>query len=315
MRANAPVLALFLLLAGVMAWPAAGGPGRAEAPETAQETAALAPGPQGPRLTGAGSQLWLIPLPGERLLMHALVMRPAGKGPFPLAVINHGSSQSSLARASFAPSTYAGLSRWFLAHGYAVVLPLRPGHGETGGPYFEDQGGCDSADYEKAGSGTAFSIAAAIDYMTAQDFVRTTGVVVVGQSAGGWGAIALASGNPPAVGAIVNFAGGRGGHADDAAGNTCSPERLVSAAGEFGRTARVPTLWLYAENDSYFSPRLSQAMFERFHASGGVGEYHLLPPTVAEGHEIIESADAAALWLPILNRFLCESEASNRDSR
>jgi dienelactone hydrolase len=262
------------------------------------------PGPQGPRDGPTRREPWFIPLPGERLLMHATVMRPPGAGPFPLAVINHGSSQSSYLRATATASDYPYVSQWFLDRGFAVVLPLRPGHGETGGPYFEDQGRCENADYRKAGLATADSIQAAIDYLTAQPFVRKSGVVVAGQSAGGWGALALASRNPPMVTAAINFAGGRGGRADDLPNHNCVPERLIAAAGEFGRTARVPTLWLYARNDSYFPPSLSKQMHQSFAAAGGTAEFHLLPALGAEGHMLTQSADTASLWRPIVEGFL-----------
>ena len=139
------------------------------------------PGPQGPEEGALRRQLWLIPLPGEQLLMRASVLRPQGAGPFPLVVINHGSSQYLPRRENFPMPSYAIASQWFLDRGYAVVLPLRPGHGETGGPYFEDQGRCEVADYAKAGLAIADSIAAAVDYMTAQSFVQKSGAVVAGQ--------------------------------------------------------------------------------------------------------------------------------------
>lgn len=262
------------------------------------------PGPQGPEEGAARRQLWLIPLPGERLLMRATVMRPPGLGPFPLAVINHGSSQSSVQRAAFIQPEYADASQWFLDRGFVVALPLRPGHGATGGPYFEDQGRCENADYEKAGLATAGSIQAAIDFLTAQTFVRKSDAVVVGQSAGGWGALALASRNPAAVRAVINFAGGRGGRTDDQADNNCVPDRLVTAAGEFGRSARIPTLWLYSKNDSYFAPSLSQRMFDAFRGAGGNAEYHLLQAFGTEGHLLIESREAFALWAPLIEKFL-----------
>lgn len=268
------------------------------------ETGFGTPGPQGAEQGAWRSQQWLIPLPGERLLMHATVLRPSGPGPFPLAVINHGSSQSSYSRGQFTPSLYKHVSRWFLERGHAVVLPIRAGHGPTGGPYFEDQGRCEDPDYEKAAAAAADSIQAAIDYLSAQPFVQKSGVVVVGHSAGGWGALALAGRNPAKVRAVVNFSGGRGGHADGQAGHNCAPERLVAAAGIFGRSARIPTLWLYSETDSYFAPALSRRMAEAFRAAGGRAEYHLLPPIIAKGHTFIEQAEAAPVWGPLLERFL-----------
>ena len=246
----------------------------------------------------------LVPLPGQRLLMHATLLLPEGKGPFPLAVINHGSTESSYVRAEWPMPSYPLLTRWLLKQGFAVALPLRPGHGITGGPYFEDQGRCDNADYKKSGLATAYSIEAAIDYLTSLSYVQDKGVVVVGQSAGGWGALALASRNPQKVGAVINFAGGRGGHADDAPDRNCVPAHLIEASGVFGQTARVPTLWLYGENDTFFAPHLSEPMFTAFHKAGGKGEFHLLAKFGPEGHAAISSPAAFSQWEPMIAHFL-----------
>ena len=86
----------------------------------------ILPGPRGPEVGAARRQLWFVPLPHERLLMHTFLLRPPGDGPFPLVVINHGSNQNSQARASFDLSAYHSLAYWFLARGYAVALPIRP---------------------------------------------------------------------------------------------------------------------------------------------------------------------------------------------
>lgn len=243
-------------------------------------------------------------LPGQRLRMVTTVLRPAGKGPFPLAVINHGSTENSYERAHFPLPEYPLLSQWLLARGFVVALPLRPGHGVTGGPYFEDPGRCDNANYVKAGLAVADSIQAAIDDLTARPFVRKSGVLVLGQSAGGWGALALASRNPAQVRAVINFAGGQGGHKDGQANHNCVPDRLVQAAGLFGHTARLPTLWLYAKNDSYFAPTLSKEMYRAFVRAGGRAEYHLLPAFGQDGHPLLKSRAAAQVWEPILAQFL-----------
>ena len=86
--------------------------------------------------------------------------------------------------------------------------------------------------------------------------------------------------------------------------NNCAPDRLVSAAGAFGRVARIPTLWLYAQNDSYFAPALSERMFAAFHDAGGTAEYRLLPALGADGHIRMTGDAAIALWAPIVERFL-----------
>lgn len=264
---------------------------------------AESPGPASPEADARGrGQLWLLPSPAAGVLMHALLFRPAGKGPFPLAVINHGSEQDGRVRRRMGLPAYPALTGWLLARGYAVLLPERPGHGATGGPYLEDQGRCSSPDYVRAGERTADSIAAAIGYMTAEPFIRRTGVIVIGHSAGAWGALALAARNPPGVAAVVDFSGGRGGHDRGQPLHNCAPDRLVGAAATFGRTARIPTLWLYAENDTYFGPALSAAMAKAFTAAGGRATYALLPTTAAEGHTLINQPPE--VWGGVVGEFL-----------
>ncbi len=69
----------------------------------------------------------------------------------------------------------AALSAWLVARGFAVLVPERPGHGATGGKYLEDQGGCDEANYSRAGHATADSIAAALHFLREQPFIRQDG--------------------------------------------------------------------------------------------------------------------------------------------
>ena len=129
-------------------------------------------------------------------------------------------------------------------------------------------------------------------------------VIVVGQSAGGWASIALSSQNPPAVRAIITFAAGRGGRVDGKPNNNCAPDKLVEATGEFGRSGRVPMLWIYAENDTFFGPALSKRMHDAYTHAGGNAEYHMLPPFGSDGHFLIDSAESIPMWAPLVSRFL-----------
>ena len=248
---------------------------------------------------GGRAEDWLIPSTQAGFLMKARIFRPAGDGPFRLAVINHGSEQDSNRRQNLTTPEFPELTNWFLDRGYVVVLPLRPGHGGHG-RYLEDQGGCAKADYVKAGNGAADSIEAAIAYMKLQPFIEPRGIVVAGHSAGAWGSLAYAARRPSGVRAVINFSGGRGGHNFNKPMNNCSPDRLVAATGTFGSTTRIPTLWLYAENDTYFPPALSQAMASAFQNAGGRAKYHLLAPLTGDGHFAIRSTE----WSGVLEQFL-----------
>ena len=106
-------------------------------------------------------QQWLVPSPDPATAAHAVLFRPPGDGPFPLAVIAHATTQNVLRRAQMPQPEYRALAAWLVARGFAVLVPERPGHGATGGKYLEDQGGCDEADYARSGRATADEIAAA----------------------------------------------------------------------------------------------------------------------------------------------------------
>jgi dienelactone hydrolase len=259
-------------------------------------------------------QQWLVPSPDAGTAAHAVLFRPPGNGPFPLALIAHASTQNVLRRAQMPQPEYPALAAWLVARGFAVLVPERPGHGATGGKYLEDQGGCDEADFSHAGRATADEISAALNFIRGQSFIRQDGAVVLGHSAGGWGALALARENPQAVAAIIAFAAGRGGHANDFPNQVCAPHTLLSASAEFGQHARVPVTWLVAANDTYFSPALSKQLADAFRGGGGRVDFHVLAASGSEGHWLAETEAGIKIAGPQLDRAL-KALAARPDKR
>jgi dienelactone hydrolase len=260
-------------------------------------------------------QQWLVPAPDPVTAARAVLFRPPGEGPFPLAVIAHASTQNILRRAQMPQPEYRALAAWLVAHGFAVLVPERPGHGAPGGKYLEDQGGCDEADYAKSGRVTADEIAAAAGLLRKQSFIRPAGMVVIGHSAGAWGALALASEDPKSIAAIVAFAPGRGGHANDFPNRVCAPHTLTAAASEFGKAARVKVTWLVAANDSYFSPAFSRQLVDAFRGAGGKAELHVLPAHGGEGHWLPETEGGVKLAGGELDRALKAQPATSAKKR
>jgi dienelactone hydrolase len=129
-------------------------------------------------------------------------------------------------------------------------------------------------------------------------------MVVIGHSAGAWGALALARENPQDIAAIIAFAPGRGGHANDLPNQVCAPHTLLSAAAEFGKAARVPVTWLVAANDSYFSPDLSKQLADAFRGGGGKVEFRVLAASGSEGHWLPETEAGVKVAAPELDRAL-----------
>jgi dienelactone hydrolase len=140
--------------------------------------------------------------------------------------------------------------------------------------------------------------------MQNQDFIDPERVVVVVISTGGWGALALASRNPHGVRLVVNFAGGRGAYADGLPNSICAPDRLIKAAARFATTARVPSLWLYAANDSYFSPSFAASMAAAWNAFGRTAILKQLRAYGSEGHRIVDNRAGWKLWGEALERSL-----------
>jgi hypothetical protein len=104
---------------------------------------------------------WRVPSPGLAGMPRALLFRPPGDGPFRLALIAHASTQNALRRAQMPQPEYRALAGRLVSRGFAVLVPERPGHGATGGKYLEDQGGCDDAEYARAGGKVALAVLAA----------------------------------------------------------------------------------------------------------------------------------------------------------
>ena len=261
-------------------------------------------GPTGAEAEPDREQPWLVPTPAAERGARAALYRPPGDGPFQLAVIAHATTQNVLRRAQMPQPEYRALAAFLVARGFAVLVPERLGHGATGGAYLEDQGGCDEADYARSGRATADQIRLAMNYLRTQPFIRPAGAVVIGHSAGGWGALALAGEAPKAVASIVVFAPGRGGHANDFENQICAPQTLIAAAGAFGKGARVPVTWLVAANDTYFSPAFSRKLVEAFRTGGGKADFRVLPAFGSEGHWLPETESGVKLAASELDRAL-----------
>ena len=260
-------------------------------------------------------EIWALPFP---LPVLAFVVRPVGDGPFPLVIMNHGIALGLQERTMFPTMEYRAAARWFANQGYVVVSPVRYGASSLDdkdqglyGSVFAHIGTCDNPNFRGPGLAIAALNEWVIDYMSKKKFVQPGKTVVVGQSGGGWGSIALASLNPSSVQAIVTFAAGRGGRVDGKPNNNCAPDKLVAATGEFGRAARVPMLWIYTENDSYFGPEISKRMHDAFVAAGGDAEYRLLPAFGSDGHFMIDSPDAVSIWSPLVAQFLEKHSAAS----
>ncbi len=279
-------------------------------------------GPEGPRMR---EQLWILPGGDPGIPLRATLFRPNDRdegqsGLFtlashrssrerrPLVIISHGTDAAT--RQSTSMPVFYWLSRWFVDRGYVVVVPQRRGHGATGGELAEAFDTCNQPQHAQAGEVAADDIAAVLAYMRRQPFVDPDNVVAAGISSGGWASLALAARNPDGLVGVVNFAGGRGAYARGVPGAICGPDTLVAAAGQFGARSKVPTLWVYASNDTFFAPELATRMADAWTGSGGKAELHVLEPYGSEGHYLADDRAGWKRWGGYLDAFLWRPRAS-----
>ena len=235
------------------------------------------------------------------------VCRPDMPGPFPVAVINHGSpsrpEEAPLMQPAGCDSEPA---QWFTDHGFMVVFALRRGFGGSTGPIVESSGNCSLPRYYRSGLDGARDIEAILTYALSRPDAVPTGAVVVGQSTGGWAGMAYNSVRNPKAAAFINMAGGRGGWGLGRPETNCRPDLLVEAVRRFGESSARPELWIYAANDTFFPPLLVRQMHQAYTRSGGKAQ--LVQPNSfgADGHGLFYAPGGSAVWGPLVERYLHE---------
>ncbi len=132
----------------------------------------------------------VVTFPSGNITLHGVLYKPAGNGPFPAVVYNHGSAAGMLSKEAF-----DALGPVFASHGWIFFGPCRRGQGlsASAGPYIGDQ----IAAAEKSGGLSAGAAAmvklletdhlddqlAALSWLRKQKFVQPDRIAVAGNSA------------------------------------------------------------------------------------------------------------------------------------
>ena len=220
----------------------------------------------------------------------------------PFLILNHGRAMKQEDREKLGRARYTDNSKYFLARGFAVFVPTRIGYGVTGGDDVEYSGTCGGKQYLPGYEAAAEQTRKVLEHARSLPYVDASRGLVIGQSFGGATAITIAADNPQGVIATVNFAGGGGGNPIDSPEKPCRPDLLEKMFAGYGATAKIPTLWVYSENDRYFGIEKPKEWFQAFQAAGGKGEFVQLPPHGKDGHPSFTSNSAA--WKPAFEDFL-----------
>jgi dienelactone hydrolase len=245
-----------------------------------------------------------IPLLERRLIgaprevhLEAFLYRPASTGPLPVLVFNHGSTGAGrVSPTSTEWYRYPEVARFFVERGWAILIPMRRGRGGSGGEYLERYD-CDRAVLAAGVDRAVEDLDATLAFVSAQPWADPTRLLLGGMSRGGLLAVVYPSRRAVAARGVVSFAGGWTVERCD--GRTRFNEDTFAEA---GRSARLPMLWLYSENDRNYGPASVRAYHQGFVRAGGTATLEMFPPIGRDGHILLPGEVRA--WRTAVSDFL-----------
>lgn len=247
---------------------------------------------------------------GQRAVLDAYVTRPDTPGVFPIALITHGTDGTEQSdRQQLTPNRFSAAAITFARHGYAAVVVMRQGYGQSTGHNDYQGNSCAQPQHALAGKMARDDILAALVAIREQPWAAQHQAVLVGQSSGGFSVLAASALNPPGVQAIIAFSGGRGAMGE---GLVCDKTSLLAALKTYGQTARIPTLWLYSANDRSFSPQLGKEMIKAYRHADAKGKLVTLPAFGDDGHDLLISAPEEFWWHSV-SSFLSQQHLPNHE--
>lgn len=222
---------------------------------------------------------------GKEYRLEAKLFRPKNTEKHPLIVFSHGRNGKNPPRDSTMVNWYDALCLRLASEGYVVVYVVRRGYGNSEG---KDSELLDTA--VQCGLEAAKDYQAAVEYWSGNEFVLPGKVVLMGQSQGGWSVLACASVPIEGVVGVVNISGGTNYLSMGSGSVTAAvQDHWVAGCGELGVTARVPSLWIYSENDKAISGPTAERMFMAYIKAGAKANMLMLPPFGSDGHGIVMS--------------------------
>jgi dienelactone hydrolase len=232
------------------------------------------------------------------------VVRPRGDGPYGVVVLNHGVGPTWESRRRESAALLMSSAVAFAQRGYAVVMPLRRGFGETAGEFAENPGSCSHPDFLRGERAAAQDVLAAYAFAQRLPYADASRMMLAGQSAGGVVSLFAAAQSPRGLQAVLAFAAGRGADPYGTPGVPCAPAAVAAVFEQAGKAIKVPVLLAYSQNDLFFGPATARSWFSRFEAGGGSAEFLLQPAFHANGHFLFSDPTGVELWLPQVEQFL-----------
>jgi pimeloyl-ACP methyl ester carboxylesterase len=246
---------------------------------------------------------------GRPYALDSMIVRPAeATGRLPIVLLTHGKDSKATDNQKITPDVLARQARDFAARGWLAVVVIRRGYGSSDGLPGVSRGvafmECGSDQLARGFDVEADDLEGALNVIAARPDADPSRVLLFAQSFGGPTALAFAARQPKGLVGVVNVSGGvrRLG---------CPWDELEHAMTQFGARIRVPTLWLYAENDTLFAPDLARRLQSAFVQAGGRADLKVFGPIPGEGHGLYASFNGRVQWLREFDKFLLANRLTN----
>lgn len=249
------------------------------------------------------SQFFVVSIDGHLTRLEGLTVKRADlPGRLPIAVITHGRSGNRIERQDMRASDYLVQASDLAQRGWLSVVIIRRGYGLSDGPE-PSPPACPTNLMERF-SGSASDIAATLEILGHRSDADSSRIIAIGGSAGGGAVIALASRQLPGLKAIFNLGGGPSYQAP-----FCQAETEaygLEALRTFYSTIKIPSLWVFARNDSHASVEQIARQHVAARSAGAPVKLVLINPIGDDGHNLLGMAQGRVRWLKEMDLVLKE---------
>lgn len=239
----------------------------------------------------------------QKIGLSVIIYSPAGDGPFPLALIHHGSTGTGKQPIWFKEIwSNDWLADILNENGWIAAFPQRRGRGGSDGLYDEgfaedrSQGYSPKSAISLAGAERALEDAnAAMAALKRRPIVQSGKTLLAGVSRGGVVAIMQAGQNPDQVAGVINFVGG---WVRERCCNGPINPTLFRRIGSFGG----PVISIYGEEDAYYSIEHSRSNLAEMDKLGTNSQLHIVEvPSYRNGHWAMTKPN---LWEEVIREYL-----------
>jgi dienelactone hydrolase len=252
----------------------------------------------------------IVSIPSGSLKLRGVLGRPAGPGPFPAYISNHGSM--TIQEAGRSPWTFitkGSLADTLAQQGFVALVLARRGYKGSEGAastYSQNQtsggySGRRAADVMRGAEEEAGDVVAALEYLLTLPSVDPERVAVGGVSLGGLVSI-MAAARDTRFKAVISMAGGyrQGGQ-----GGVDEAWPLVQGVWKNGaQKIRAPVLILWSKNDMIIDEDEGRQLEKELRRLGRSVEMKVYPAFRDNGHFLFTRAEGYPVYVPDAVSFL-----------